>query len=173
MFEKIMVIGSPGSGKTTFSLELSEILDIPVTHLDRLFWRDNWVSVDDTEFDRQLTDEVCKNKWIIDGNYDRTINVRLENCDTVIYLDYPAIVSVFGYLCRLYSNRGTSRADMGGYCPEKFDFEFLKYIISFNIHKRRKYRDMLKDTKNKNIYIFGSRRTGRKFLESLRKKYRS
>ena len=84
-YERILVIGSPGSGKTTFSLELSKILGVGVTHLDRLFWRDNWVNVSNDEFDSQLSAVLESDSWIIDGNYSRTLDMRLERCDTVFF----------------------------------------------------------------------------------------
>lgn len=165
--KRIIVIGSPGSGKTTFSSALSEILDIPVTHLDKLYWRDNWVNVSNDEFDSQLAAVLESDSWIIDGNYNRTIGMRLERCDTVFYLDYPAAVSLFGYFSRLIKNRGTSRFDMGGYCPERLDLEFVKYIWTFNRKKRRQYREMLSGVNEKNVFIFRSRRQSEKYLNKI------
>lgn len=166
--KRILVIGSPGSGKTTFSSALSEKLGIEAVHLDRLFWRDNWVNVSSEEFDRQLREELLKDSWIMDGNYNRTIGMRMERCDTVFWLDYPALTSLFGYFKRLIKNRGTSRPDMGGYCPERLDLEFVKFILTFNKTHRKRYREMLSGLSDKSVYIFRSRRESEEFLENIK-----
>ena len=168
-YERILVIGSPGSGKTTFSLELSKILGVGVTHLDRLFWRDNWVNVSNDEFDSQLSAVLESDSWIIDGNYSRTLDMRLERCDTVFFLDYPAAVSLSGYFCRLLKYRGRSRADMGGYCPERPDFEFMRYILKFNGTHRKELYNKLKSMRGRDVFIFHSRRESARFLDKLKK----
>ena len=76
--KRIMVIGCSGSGKSTFALELGRITGIEVTHLDRLNWRAGWKEVSRNEFDRQLDEVLKKDSWIIDGNYSRTMEKRLE-----------------------------------------------------------------------------------------------
>lgn len=119
--KRIMIIGSCGSGKTTLSKQLHKILNLPLIHLDQINWRDNWTTVGREEFDSQLKQEIEKPAWIIDGNYNRTIPLRLEKCDTVIYLDYPRFTYVLGIIKRVVTGYGKSRDDMGGNCPERFD----------------------------------------------------
>lgn len=130
--KRIMIIGSPGSGKSTFSRELAELTGLPLIHLDKLFWRPGWVHCSREEFDRLLLTELEKESWIIDGNYSRTVELRLKYADTVIFFDYPRTVCLWRVIKRVFGSRGKVRPDMGEGCPERLDFEFLKYVWNFN-----------------------------------------
>jgi len=165
--DRILVIGSPGAGKTTFSLTLAERLSLPVVHLDRLFWRDGWQNVSREEFDRQLADAMAGPAWIIDGNYSRTLPVRLKEADTVIFLDYPTVTCLLGVLTRVIRNRGISRPDMGGNCPERLDPEFLRYVRDFRKKQRPQLQALLAGAQDKRIHVLKSRRAAKKFLQNL------
>lgn len=104
--QKILIIGSPGSGKSTFSFRLSEKLNIPIIHLDKLFWKSGWVSRSKEAFDKLLIEEMEKESWIIDGNYSRTLPMRLEKADTVIFFDYSRFVCLWRVLKRVITNYG-------------------------------------------------------------------
>lgn len=151
--KRILVIGCPGSGKTTFSLKLSKQLNIPCIHLDKLFWKNDWVECSKEEFDNLLDMELQKESWIMDGNYSRTLSRRLQFADTVIYLDYPRLLCIYRVLKRVIQNYGKTRIDMAENCPEKFDFEFLKYIWNFNKINRKIILDNLNCLKTTKIFI--------------------
>lgn len=121
--KKIIVIGSPGSGKSTLARKLSKKLDIPCIYLDRLFWKPNWGKTPKKEFDKLLQNELEKESWIIDGNYNRTLPMRLKYADTVIWLDYPRIICVW----RVWWRHGKKRVDMTDGCEEKRDKEFFEF----------------------------------------------
>ena len=89
--ERIVIIGCGGAGKSTLARQLGEKLDLPVVHLDGIFWLPGWVEMDRDEFDRRVREEMAKEIWIIDGNYNRTMPERIARCDTVIYLDFSRI----------------------------------------------------------------------------------
>ena len=108
-----------------------------------------------------------KPQWIIDGNYNRTIPMRLEQCDTVIYLDYPTYVCFFSALKRVIKNYGKVRDDMGGNCKERFDPNFFWFILSFNRKNRRKYHRLLRSAENKNVIILKNRKEADSFLRNL------
>lgn len=165
---RIIVIGCCGSGKTTLSKLLSKMLDLPIVHLDSLYWRDNWQPASNDEFDDWLLAELKKPYWIIDGNNKRTMPLRLKYCDTVIFLDYDRINCLFGVIKRVITNYGKCRSDMGGNCPEKFDFDFLKYVWNFNKINRNKYFELLADNKDKKIIILKNRRELQQFIQNLR-----
>ncbi len=165
--KRIMIIGCGGSGKSTLSRILSEKTNLPVVHLDRLFWREGWVNIPREEFNILLREELKNDKWIIDGNYDRTLQERLKRCDTVIYLDYPRRTCIFGVLKRVMINYKKVRPDMAEGCPEKIDLEFMKWIWNFNKEHRDKFYKILKEEKEKNIYIFRNRRECNEFLNTL------
>ncbi len=165
--KRVMIIGCGGSGKSTLSRILSEKTNLPVVHLDRLFWREGWVNIPREEFNILLREELKNDKWIIDGNYDRTLQERLKRCDTVIYLDYPRRTCIFGVLKRVMINYKKVRPDMAEGCPEKIDLEFMKWIWNFNKEHRDKFYKILKEEKEKNIYIFRNRRECNEFLNTL------
>lgn len=165
--ERIIIIGGNGCGKTTFAKELSDKLNLPLTHLDGLYWRDNWQPVPRNEFDEQLLHKLKEPRWIIDGNISRTIPLRLKYCDTVIYFDFSRIKCVYGAIKRIIKNYGRSRPDMGGYCPERFDFEFLKSVWNFNKNNRRRYYDMLHEATNVKIIILKSHKQLGEFFRKL------
>ena len=167
--ERIIIIGCGGSGKSTLAQQLGQALDIPVVHLDKLFWRPGWVQVSQEEFDALHQAELVKDKWIIDGNFNRTIPERLERCDTVIYLDFSRFACLRGVVKRVLTTYGTVRPDMGEGCPERIDSEFLKWIWNFNKNKRKRYYEMLNETKHAEIIILKNRRAVRKFLRKCAK----
>lgn len=167
---KILIIGCPGSGKTTLSKELSKRLNLPLVHLDKIWWFGNWQNVSREQFDIALLKELQKPSWIIDGNYNRTISLRLQYCDTIIYLDYSKYICIWSAIKRRILNIGKVRDDMGGNCIEHFDmdfFYFLKDIWNFNNKHRRNYLDMLNNEKDKKVLIFHDRKECSKFLNRL------
>ena len=164
---RIMIIGSPGAGKTTLALRLSEKLGLPLVHLDALYWRDNWQSISNEEFDRLLMVELCKQKWIMDGNFGRTIPLRLAYCDTVIYLDYSKFTCVFGIMKRVAEWHGKTRPDMGKNCPEHVDLDFLKFAWTFHKKHNERYMKILKEADNKKVIILKNRKQAEKFIQSI------
>lgn len=165
--KKIMIIGCCGSGKTTLAKKLSNKLNLPLIYLDKLNWRDNWQNISKEEFDDLLWAEVIKPTWIIDGNYERTIPLRLKYCDTVIYMDYSRISCLYGVIKRVVMGYGKSRPDMGGYCPERFDFDFIKFVWNFNKNNRKRYYDILSSKEDIQVIILRNRRQAAHFLQGL------
>lgn len=166
--ERIMIIGSGGSGKTTLARQLGDKTGLPVVHLDQIFWSPgNWKHLEREEFDALLEEELEKPRWILDGNYNRTLEPRLERCDTVIYLDFPRLVSFTGWLRRVIKNRGRARPDMAPGCAEWFDPEMAKWVWTFNKKNRARYHQILAAQTDKTVYIFTTRRQVKRFLDSL------
>lgn len=104
--EKVLIIGSPGVGKSTLAFELSVKTELPLVHLDKLWWQAGWIESDREDFDARLAAEPEKPRWIIDGNYSRTLPMRLAKCDTVIFLDFPRLTCLFGAMRRVLRYRG-------------------------------------------------------------------
>ena len=165
--ERIVIIGCGGAGKSTLARKLGDKVNIPVVHLDKLFWKSGWVESSKEEIDRKILTEMEKPKWIIDGNYNRTMPMRLKCCDTVIYLDFNRFTCLFGVLKRVINNYGTVRPDMGEGCPERFDWEFLKWIWGFNKKHRNKIYALLSEAEDITVHIFKNRRQVNQFLDSL------
>ena len=164
--QKILIIGSPGSGKSTLARTLGGILNLPVVHLDKLFWLDNWVEKDKELFKQELLECLNKDKWIIDGCFINTLPLRLEYCDHVILLNYPTLTCAFRVIKRVSQNKGQTRPDMGNNCPERFDFNFLKYVLTFKRKKLKKIKNTLKNC-NAPITEIKSNRELKAFLNSL------
>ena len=166
--ERIMIIGCGGSGKRTLAKILGQKTGLPVVHLDQIFWSPgNWQHLERSEFDERLIAEMEKPQWIIDGNYSRTLELRLQKCDTVIWLDYNRFVCIWGWLKRVIQNWGKSRPDMGPACNERLDMEFAKWLWTFNGKNRKKYNRILSQQPDRKIYIFKNRRQLKKFLKKL------
>lgn len=162
--ERVIIIGCGGAGKSTLAQKLGEKTGLPVIHLDKLFWKPGWVEMPREEFDALLREEIKKEQWIMDGNFNRTMPERLARCDTVIYLDFSRIACLLGVVKRVITTYGKVRPDMGEGCPERIDFEFLKWVWNFNKNKREKYYRILGETNHAEIIILKNRRSVRKFL---------
>ena len=166
--ERIMIIGCGGAGKSTLARALGEKTGLPVVHLDRIYWAPgNWQHLEKEEFDERLMEELRKPRWILDGNFRRTIKMRMEYCDTVIYLDYPRLICLKNWLGRVIRNWGRHRPDMTEGCNEWFDPEFAKWIWNFNKNYRAQFYALLNGAKGKQVVILKSRRQTRKFLDAL------
>ena len=165
--ERILIIGCGGAGKSTLARQLGEKLDIPVVHLDKLYWRPGWVHVSPEEFDVLLDDVLKKEAWIMDGNFNNTIPKRIAYCDTIIYLDFSRFACIRGVLKRVITTYGTVRPDMGEGCPERFDWEFLCWVWNFNRDKREKYYRLLNETENVETIVLKNRRMVKRFLNQL------
>jgi adenylate kinase family enzyme len=129
--KKILVIGSGGAGKSTFSRRFGEITGIEVIHLDKIYWLPNWTEPSKAEFEKILKPELEKPRWIMDGNFKGTLEMRIEKCDTVISFELPRTICLYRALKRIFKYRGTKRPDMGEGCNENFDLEFLMWIWNF------------------------------------------
>lgn len=165
--QKVIIIGSPGAGKSTLARSMGEKLSLPVVHLDKLFWKPGWVQISKEEFDTLLEQELHKERWIMDGNFSRTLPQRLSACDTVIYLDFSTAVCVLGVLKRVITTYGTTRPDMGDDCPERFDWDFLKFVFHFRRKNRHKIYQALEENQDKEIVILRNRKQVREFLRGL------
>ena len=166
--ERVMIIGCGGAGKSTLARKLGEKTGLPVVHLDQIWWAPgNWQHIEKPEFDEKLALELEKPRWILDGNFNRTIEARLEVCDTVIYLDYPRLVCLKNWLGRVVRNWGRHRPDMTEGCNEWFDPEFVKWIWNFNKNNRARYYALLNNAGDKKVVILKSRRQAQKFLDNL------
>ena len=165
--KRIIVIGCSGSGKSTLARMLGEVTQIAVVHLDKLWWKPGWQTVSREEFDILHREAMEKPEWILDGNFSRTLPLRLKKCDTVVYLDFNRLTCIMGVLKRVLTGRGKVRPDMGAGCPERFDWEFLKWVWNFNKTKRERYYRLLNEAEGIEKIVLKNRRMVKRFLRSL------
>ena len=165
--ERIILIGCGGAGKSTLARQMGEKLNIPVVHLDSIFWLPGWVEMEQEAFDAHLREELAKDRWIMDGNFNRTMPERIARCDTIIYLDFSRWACLMGVLKRVLTSYGKVRPDMGAGCPERIDLDFLKWVWNFNKNKRERYYRMLNEAEGKQTIVLKNRRMVRRFLDSL------
>lgn len=165
--ERILIIGCSGSGKSTLARALKEKLGIPVVHLDQLWWKEGWKNVTQEEFDSRLSMALNMDQWIIDGNYSRTMEVRLQQCDTIIYLDFDRWECLLGMFQRVFGNYGKVRPDMAKGCPEHFDWDCVKWIWNYNKNNRVQNYTWIGKTKHAEAIVLKNRREVKQFLEAL------
>ena len=165
--QRVVIIGCGGSGKSTLARAMGEKTGLPVVHLDKLFWKPGWVEMPKDEFDAILRREIAKDQWIMDGNFNRTIAERLARCDTVVYLDFSRVACLLGVLKRVLTTYGTVRPDMGEGCPERIDFEFLKWVWNYNRDKRERNYRLLNEASHAQTIILKNRRAVKQFLATL------
>ena len=157
--KKIIVIGCPGSGKSTVSRALHNKTGIPLYHLDMMYWNADKTTVEKSVFLERLSAVLEKDEWVIDGNYGSTMELRMAACDTVIFLDYPLDVCLDG----IKERRGKPRSDMPWIETEE-DAEFIEFIKNYNEQQKPKVLELLKKYGDKNIIIFKSREQVDAFL---------
>jgi adenylate kinase family enzyme len=132
MDKRVVIVGNSGSGKSTLARAIGAKLGLPMIHLDAVFWRPGWVEPDKAEFDAEVLGLTAQHEWVIDGNYNRTLDARLAVADLVIFLDFPRWQCLWRVCRRRMQYRGTSRPDMGAGCPEKIDLPFLRWVWNYN-----------------------------------------
>lgn len=159
--KRIIVIGSPGAGKSTFSRQLRDKTGLPLYYLDMIWHLPDRTTITKDEFDEKLAEILKKDSWIIDGNYGRTIEMRLKHCDTVFLLDYPLDVCLEGAMARV----GVQREEIP-WVEEELDEEFRQWIIDFPKTKLPQIYVLLDQySGGKEIHIFRSRDDANNYLE--------
>ena len=160
--KKIIVIGCPGSGKSTFSKALHHATGIPLYHLDQLFWNADRTTVEKTVFLQRLSGVLQKPEWIIDGNYGSTMELRLQACDTVVFLDYPPEVCLDG----IRNRQGQARSDLP-WVEQEEDAEFMAFIRNFPLQSRPQITELLDRYPDKTVFVFQTRAEAHRFLSQF------
>ena len=167
MMERVIIIGCGGAGKSTLAQKMGQKTGLPVVHLDKLFWKPSWVESTPEEIDEKIRQELDKPQWIMDGNFNRTLPMRVARADTVIYLDFSRMACLLGVLKRVLTTYGKVRPDMGEGCPERIDFEFLKWVWNYNKNKRERNYRLLNEAEHAETIVLKNRRAVKKFLAQL------
>ena len=129
--QRVLVLGSPGSGKSTFAHRLAAAAGIPLMSLDALYWKPGWTPSDPATFKSRVKDAAMNERWIMDGG-----EFRRDRADTIIWFDLPRHVCMSGILGRIAKSYGRVRPEMAAGCPEQFDLEFFRYVWTFRKEQR-------------------------------------
>ncbi len=166
---RILILGPSGSGKSTVCKRIGRILDIPAIHLDMHYWKPNWVETPKDEWPDKIKELISSEAWVIDGNYTSTLKIRTDAADTLIFLDMTRRLSYLRVVTRYLRNRGKTRPDVTEGCPEKIDWDFIKWIWDYpRTRKPMILRFLEKLRASKNVYILHNQREIEEFLNALR-----
>lgn len=162
---RVAVIGCPGSGKSVLSRRLGESLKLPVIHLDNHYWQAGWVPTPNEQWDDFLKQTVSESEWIVDGNYTRTLDIRLQAADTIVFLDMPTLLCLYRILKRHLMYRRVRRPDLNAECEEKLDAAFIRVVWNY----RKKIRPQVlqairRQEAGKRVIVLTSRREVRDFV---------
>ena len=159
---RIIVLGCPGSGKSTFARALAARTGLPLIHLDSVWWRADGSHISRDEFDRALAELLAGEKWIIDGDYSRTYEVRLRAADTVIFFDYPEDVCMAGIVGRL----GEERPDMP-WTESALDPELVAMVKNYARDNRPVLLDLLRRYADRQVLVFTDRTRADRWLSEF------
>ena len=161
---KVIIIGCPGSGKTTFAEKLQKCTGLPLYYLDAIWHKPDKTHIPREEFDQRIAEIFETPKWIIDGNYKRTIEMRMKQCDTVFLFDLPVEMCLQGVTDRV----GKERYDLP-WLETQVDPEFRQFIEDFPKDTLPYIYELIEKYKDgKRVIIFKSREEADGFIEKLR-----
>lgn len=161
-YKRVAVIGCPGGGKSTFSRALRDRVGLPLYHLDAIYWRDDRTHLSREEFYPLMREIIAREEWIIDGNYNSTLEWRVAACDLLVFLDYPTEVCLDGVRAR----RGQKRSDMP-WVEEGDDEEFLEFIRAFETESRPRILELIEKYPDKAVVTFRTREEAEGYLAGL------
>lgn len=161
--QKVIVIGCPGSGKTTFVEKLNNITGLPLYHLDAIWHKPDKTHISREDFDKSISEIFNTSEWIIDGNYSRTIEMRLRQCDTVFLFDLPTEVCIKGATERL----GKDRYDLP-WIEKELSSSFRQSIEEFPRNSLPRIYELIEKYNNgKQVIVFRSREEADDFIKSV------
>ena len=161
--QRVIVIGCPGSEKSVFSKALHDATGLPLYHLDMMNWNADGTNVPKNTFMERLHQALEKESWIIDGNYGSTMELRMQFCDTIFFLDYPLDICIDG----IKSRKGKERTDIPCITLEDEDKEFMEFIKNYNSASRPTVMELLHKYSHKRIIIFEDRNEATEFLSQI------
>jgi len=156
--QRILVIGSPGAGKSTLASRIAGRLGLPVIHLDREYFGPGWAVPGKEEWRERVRALAAKPAWVMDGNYASTFDIRVPRATVIVFLDLPRWRCLASVLWRVARNYGRVRADLGPDCTERFDWSFMRWIWTYSAKMRPKTLRMLQRLRpDQRVYVLRSR----------------
>jgi adenylate kinase family enzyme len=164
--QRIVIVGCGGSGKSMLARQLAANLDLPLTHLDAIYYDQDWNPLPQQEFAARQEKLVTEPAWIIEGNYASTLPIRLTAADTVIFLDLPALTCLWGILQRRWRYRGGQHHAVGVY--DRITWNFVRYIWRYRRDMASRVRTLIAEhATTARVITLASRRRARRLLAEL------
>ncbi|WJS04584.1 adenylate kinase [Roseibium aggregatum] len=139
--KRVVIAGCPGAGKSRAARTLSDLTGLPVIHLDSHYWQPGWQRPSPEVWRATMKELIARPRWIMDGNYGSTLDLRLKAADTLIYLDFKTFLCATRVLKRSILGRGGTRSgELPDGCLERFDWPFFKFVL--NYRRTRRERDL-------------------------------
>ena len=166
--KKIIVIGLTGSGKTTLSNKIGGMLDIPVHHLDKIFWKEKGGIKQDVFLAHQ-ENIMLGDKWIMDGSFPRskTLEVRIQNADTIIFYHIPLWLNFLRRIKRYKENQKIAKPDLVHEKNWPLTWKEIKYALAYPT--KEIYSRILPLSKNKNVFIIKNRKDEESLIDRIKK----
>ena len=165
VMKRLLIIGAGGAGKTTLARRLAARTKLPLIYLDQLYWRAGWETTPAEEWCAKVQKIVDGDAWIMDGNYGGTLDIRLEACDTVLFLDLPRMVCLWRVLRRRLSHMRRARSELPAGCSDRLTWEFLAWIWTYPVRRRgRILRRLAAEGGRKRVVILRSAKAIEAFL---------
>lgn len=166
--QRIAIIGCCGAGKSTLANQLELKLGLPVIHLDTYYWQPGWIETSTEKWIAKQKLLVKKERWIIDGNYLSTMDIRLQAADTIIWLDFSRRLCLWRIWQRYLQYGGAVRPDMANNCVERLNWDFLLYVWNFSHTQRQSILSKIEPYQNgKQVIIFKQPQQVDNFLNQL------
>lgn len=165
--DRIVIIGSPGAGKSTLARKLGRKLQIQVVNLDRIFWNPDWKEKPRNTRIGILKERVSKRQWIIEGTYLNSSEPRLEAADTIIFLDIPFYVCLQRIIKHHFNCQGNYRHDLKEGCKDELNLIRILKVLGFPFRGRRTLKQKLRKYKSKQIIWLRSNKEVEYFLAQL------
>jgi adenylate kinase family enzyme len=163
--QRVMIVGTGGAGKSWLARRLGEATGLPVIHLDREFWKPGWVQPATEEWEARIRELIAEERWIHDGNYSGTMDLRMQRADTIVFLDVPRWRSITGVVGRRLRS---GRTEVAPGCPDQLPLEFLRWLWRFPVRTRPPILERLdRHRDGREIHVLRDRRAVRRFLGTI------
>ncbi|MFE9880196.1 topology modulation protein [Streptomyces mirabilis] len=163
---KVAIVGCGGSGKSYLARELGKILNAPVTHLDAAFYDDDWNALPMDKFAELQRELVAEPRWVIDGNYNSTLQIRLESCDTVVLMDVSTISALYGIFSRQLRHGAGHK---GNGVHNRIHWGVIKYVATYRRRMRPRVMAKIDEfaSSRSDVVLLATRRQTRRWLQQV------